>query len=1037
MQEFSLAELSYLIQEGRANLPEIRELLVRNFAPALQHFTSALLGENADRTGNALALTAETFKVALNDAGKFQSYDTPQTWLFSVALETAGRLESRRRLLDSHLPTAQWVILLLKYGFQLPIAHAAEIIGKDVEKTTRLLRKSRDRFKHQARPRGREHIGEWIEDAVDGLLPWSELDRTDHFKNCAACQDYLGELQETEKRIIEAFNADLPAPLSTRALENLVKAVDSEAYVAEKPRLRFAGREAWWIVGAISVFIALSLALNPIWTPPPATPSPVPTIPPAESLGSQFRDSGYPELETALLSIPVPLWEPGRAITGDWTPTTQITFSRDGKFAAFGSEDIVVLWDLVDNVQTPLGGHTEKISDLAFSNDTWLATADRSGVLRIWEIASQTTRYFLSEEEPIRTFAFTRDGRYLAAASRNSVFLWQFASPELIRISEIPQSGATILNLSDDAKLLALVDDENTVTIWDLTDSTLQLRFDTGLDKIQDLQFSPAGNRIAAVNYDGHIQIIGLSRPLEGSLTATKIVQLDHPAPLLDMAWLERGAYIAALAKPETDTGPEIFLWEMTTGLPAALPFRIARSETVNNLTVSRAGTLITGDSNGTITFPYRIPRPEIPLPTEFNQSKTDVFPTGVTYRTSPDPLSQTYEAPLEEIARRLSLRVPLAELIPPQYSFIGARYDEANKIASFAFSIMLTPSREERLVLSVRSRSPGTNLDFQEDWIGEHVNFQHVQIGRYLAELVTGEWVKSDIDNGVEGIFRWQESALTRFRWTQNNFLYEIISDSTVSTETGRRNRLFQPLAVALISADDQIPMFDYAVKEGDTCFAIAARFGTTVGRLTTLNNLNAECTIFTDQILTIPVPPPLGVFAQSDLDCNGADELLRLIPDPLQPNTDVYFGIVIDALPEAGNDPSSQYATYAGFSIADIDVTFFGPPQLIEIDGACGKLIALTGYGGNNGQSGIRFFVWTGETLRQVLGTDGFPDQELPGTIVEGFTFTTQRLEYDSPQAACNLFRTTYLWDNNAFKISGEELIPGVACFDNTVIP
>ena len=45
---------------------------------------------------------------------------------------------------------------------------------------------------------------------------------------------------------------------------------------------------------------------------------------------------------------------------------------------------------------------------------------------------------------------------------------------------------------------------------------------------------------------------------------------------------------------------------------------------------------------------------------------------------------------------------------------------------------------------------------------------------------------------------------------------------------------------------------------------------------------------------------------------------------------------------------------------------MAFFRPPSVIDVENAFGKLIAITGYGGNGEESGLRFFAWTGDQLR-----------------------------------------------------------------------
>ncbi len=49
-----------------------------------------------------------------------------------------------------------------------------------------------------------------------------------------------------------------------------------------------------------------------------------------------------------------------------------------------------------------------------------------------------------------------------------------------------------------------------------------------------------------------------------------------------------------------------------------------------------------------------------------------------------------------------------------------------------------------------------------------------------------------------------------------------------------------------------------NYTIVSGDTCIAIATRFGVSLQSLMESNNLDGECLIFAGDTLTIPLPTP-----------------------------------------------------------------------------------------------------------------------------------------------------------------------------------
>ncbi len=1033
MSEISSSELSYLIQEGQGQSPEVKAALVRQFAPGLYDLAYSLAGDEANRPGTAFNKTIDTLRNALSAPDELQRYDTPQTWLFSVLLRSTRKMKAPRKLLGKNIRKNTWILLLLRYRFLLSVEHISEVTGNDAVQVRKRIRKARSNFIFKKAQKSGDHISSSIEDALDGLITWQEADNNGHLKDCESCRKFLGDIQAVESELMKVFASSGPEPINNEFFLEKLSAMETSQDFMVKSRFTLSSKETWWIAGAIAAFTIISLALNPIWSPPPPTPVPTPTIPPPQSLTNQFRDFGYRELERALLFSPLPLWQPGRILSSQHLPTTKVVLSDDGKFAAFGSSNAVILWDLEVDIQTFLEGHASNISNLAFAEHSWLATSDAAGSLILWEIGWTSPRYILSEDMPIRQFAFSHDGKTLAAASDEIISVWIFSGNELIRLRQIPAEGAHQMALSDDGLLLGWFDRLNTITIWQLSDFTFQIRFDVGQFRIADMQFSPNGNRLAASDSGGHLLVYGFTRPVEGTLTGAKIYQLDLPTFIYDINWLDDGRYLAALSDYNPDEAPpDLMIWEMSTGLPATIPFQISTLPALQSFQEMHNGNIIAADSAGTVTIPEISSPSDNPVPTEFNQSLTDIFPIDTSYQTSLNPFLQVYNQPLKTVANLIGLDLPLEEVIPEDFQFIGARYEAVNQIASFAFTRNMAPNRDERIVLRIRPNTGGNRLSLQEDWIGANVDFSHFQIGRYLGELVTGEWKMVDIDRDAPGIYRWTQSETTRFRWTQGSYLFELISDSVIATEARRWTRMFQPLAVALINAEEDVPLFRYTVQDGDTCFDIATQYGTTIARLTALNNLNSECMIFAGDRLVIPVPPPLGIFAEEDLNCDGSLDRLRLIPDPRHPTSDIYLGLVIDALPEGGAAPSVEYATFDSFTIANAHVEFFRSPKLIKIENACGQLIAFTGYGGTGIDSGLRFFVWTGDTLRLILRTDGFIDEDLPGTIFDGFSFTSQRLVYVPAQVACDLKKTTYVWKNNAFTIAGEENITGVDCFE-----
>ena len=174
-------------------------------------------------------------------------------------------------------------------------------------------------------------------------------------------------------------------------------------------------------------------------------------------------------------------------------------------------------------------------------------------------------------------------------------------------------------------------------------------------------------------------------------------------------------------------------------------------------------------------------------------------------------------------------------------------------------------------------------------------------------------------------------------------------------------------------------------------------------------------------------------GIRAMSYPICVGCDGYAE-IPDPKQPNTAVYFGLVIEALPEAGAAPEAEYAPFSSVTVADLRVDFFDEPDVLRVAGACGQVIGLTGYGGSGEDSGLSFYAWTGSELRLLLSTNGFLVGDPFYELNDGFTFTTQRLTYDESQGICFQTQSSFTWANNAFTQTGEGTAEQTDCFNES---
>jgi WD40 repeat protein len=183
-----------------------------------------------------------------------------------------------------------------------------------------------------------------------------------------------------------------------------------------------------------------------------------------------------------------------------------LAFSHDSKMFAFGGEGMSLL-----NVPdlTPYSFFPgDAIKALAFSPDNQhLALAQIRGTVAIWSMAANTKIMSLSHPRPPNTpvagelTRFSADGRYLVSIKKHSARIWDLRAPKERMVLAGHTSNVPTLAFSPNERFLASGSNDASVRIWRTSDGELAyppLEFE---GKIQQVAFSPKGERLAAVEW--------------------------------------------------------------------------------------------------------------------------------------------------------------------------------------------------------------------------------------------------------------------------------------------------------------------------------------------------------------------------------------------------------------------------------------------------------------------------------------------------------------------------------------------------------
>ncbi len=145
-----------------------------------------------------------------------------------------------------------------------------------------------------------------------------------------------------------------------------------------------------------------------------------------------------------------------------------ISFSLDGATFAIGTNNQVVLWDVVTktNIAT-LDRQTSLVNSVSFSpTGTTLAIGSR-GAVKLWDIATQNVSTFAGYMSWIRSVSFSPNGTILASGSEGEVKLWDIATGR--HVTTLDRYAGSVLSVafSPEGTLLAAGSSDG-INLWDV-----------------------------------------------------------------------------------------------------------------------------------------------------------------------------------------------------------------------------------------------------------------------------------------------------------------------------------------------------------------------------------------------------------------------------------------------------------------------------------------------------------------------------------------------------------------------------------------
>jgi WD40 repeat protein/LysM repeat protein len=753
-------------------------------------------------------------------------------------------------------------------------------------------------------------------------------------------------------------------------------------------------------------------------------------------------------------------WELDTILETTASNTTGVEFSPDGEaIALFGTGRYVVIIDAVygEELVTLQGDSRAAILKLSFSPDgRYVAGGASDGSVNIWRSSDGTLAYILDEHPGrIVEIQYSADGEYLYVTTPRAVGIWYRTERKYTRVNYLEYSDVTIkdVGISPSNELMVMVPSQDpSIWIQRLPRGDVIHRLTGYGSMISSASFSPDGKYLIVQFTDGLMQVWQLEVDALGSIIPTLVNEGNSAVPFGKIVLSPEGAFVA--------TGTlfdGVHLWEITNGRSWTIPgsnnvrfisgvvfspngYKLAASSLGGGVYLWSKTSAPDDSKMFAITFTdefIQIPNRRRPIQdavAHLDLDRIDI--EGLTLYEADDQVPFDLFAPF-----RLPSTVMFVESSIMQDGGVLVQYRVDDRLSGQPIADLYF---RQRLITGA----------IQPIRIGESAFVENIQFYGRSAEYVRGDWLSipaqeaiSSIAQDIQNIhWTWSSASdVQQMRWQHSTQLFSLSyiprsngespnQQSTTDTSVGLQQQVhltkYDLIAIASgisnlnrSAAPDRI-LTNYTVKPGDTCTSIAFQYDTTVSTLTRMNRLSDNCEVIVEgQTLLVPLPNERLPLTEVDLNCDGNFERVRLVPTPLYVDSDISYGIILEALSDIG-----LYEKRWQYTVAEVNAEYIARPQLLPTLG-CQQLLALNVMGlTEENDSGLRVFEWDAESMKLIFTAEGWLQSVTP--FESGVSISTLALEYLPGTSTCNRITVIYTWDGIVFNETTRYVEEGGSC-------
>jgi WD40 repeat protein len=182
------------------------------------------------------------------------------------------------------------------------------------------------------------------------------------------------------------------------------------------------------------------------------------------------------------------------------------------EFYTAGGDKQVLKWSTEgqnQTIQVIYTGTNEIIEVLAISPDaSWLACGSDNSSIRMIPLKGNNMQYLLSGHTGmVKSLIFSFDGKYLYSASLDGkVLKWDLSTRTSTNITTGEMMIKSI-DISSNGNLIAGINREGNVIVWNPENSLEKYRIETSLKDIQVVRFKPDDNILALGDINGNVEI--------------------------------------------------------------------------------------------------------------------------------------------------------------------------------------------------------------------------------------------------------------------------------------------------------------------------------------------------------------------------------------------------------------------------------------------------------------------------------------------------------------------------------------------------